>query len=116
MVKSPFVTRPASDGSPASLIKASYDYVESSLAHLLVRQILAGQATHLVIAVCFQEASHHGRSRVFDRHLMFVWCAISTAAACDTLVQSHACLGLLHSLARASHSPQPYEAASSRQY
>jgi hypothetical protein len=72
MVKSPFVTTPASDGSPASLIKASYDYVESSLAHLLVRQIPAGQTTHLVIAICSQESGHHGRSRVFDGHVCLV--------------------------------------------
>jgi hypothetical protein len=32
MVRSPFPTVPASDGRPASLMKASYDYVEFSLA------------------------------------------------------------------------------------
>jgi hypothetical protein len=69
MVKSPFPTVPASDGRPASLMKASYDYVEFSLAQLSVRQAKAERDTNLIVAVRLQEASHHGRSRVFDRHV-----------------------------------------------
>jgi hypothetical protein len=34
MVRSPLVTVPASDGRPASLMKASYDYGEFSLAQM----------------------------------------------------------------------------------
>lgn len=51
MVKSPFVTVPASDGRPASPMKASYDYVDLSLAQPSMRQAKVGNTTHLVVAI-----------------------------------------------------------------
>lgn len=69
MVKSPLVTVPASDGRPASLMNASYDYVKSFLARLPTRWTLARCITHLIIAICLQEARHQSRSRVLDGHI-----------------------------------------------
>ena len=100
MVKSPFVTVPASDGRPASLMNARYDYVESFLARLPRRQRLAGCKTHLIVAICLQEAGHQSRSRVFDGHV----CLSDAGYASYTCYAMHFFVAAKHT--RQSHAPE----------
>lgn len=73
MVRSPFDTVPASDGRPASLTKASYDYGVPSLARWSAAQIKTGSKTNLGVVVRLEEARDHNGRRVFGRHLLGVF-------------------------------------------
>lgn len=96
MVKSPFVTVPASDGRPASVMNASYDYVESFLARLPMRQRPAGCKTHLIVAICLQKACHQSRSRVFDGH-------VCLSEAGSLRISATQCISLSQQSTRGNH-------------